>query len=235
MEANNNVILVPFNSSSNMEFIDTIKDYDADVIYDQTGNPFNLDIYKRQDKPNIVTWLINAGFWARNASTNLNYIVTAGHCRIHEDKLHSFYHYPWHAYKRPEDLRASFIGTLVYFSKEPHDFGLIKATGKNIKISPLIINIDYKEYPLLFIYDHRRINSHGTHICKSGFATHLSCGHTKGFNGILIDSNGITTNLITASLDTRRSDSGGPVFSFKDLRNVHLCVPSLTLKIGKIP
>ncbi|CAG8827723.1 40449_t:CDS:1, partial [Gigaspora margarita] len=59
MEANNNVILVPFNSSSNMEFIDTIKDYDADVIYEQTGNPFNLDIYKRQDKRNIVTWLIN--------------------------------------------------------------------------------------------------------------------------------------------------------------------------------
>ncbi|CAG8786527.1 44738_t:CDS:1, partial [Gigaspora margarita] len=48
MEANNNVILVPVNSSSNMEFIDTIKDYDTDVIYAQTGNPLNLDINKRQ-------------------------------------------------------------------------------------------------------------------------------------------------------------------------------------------
>ncbi|CAG8818628.1 8057_t:CDS:2, partial [Gigaspora margarita] len=62
MAANNNVILVPINSSSNMEFIDTIKDYDADVIYAQTGNPLNLDIYKRQDKVdkrNIVTLLFN--------------------------------------------------------------------------------------------------------------------------------------------------------------------------------
>ncbi|RIB24611.1 hypothetical protein C2G38_2168100 [Gigaspora rosea] len=120
MEANNNVILVPVNSSSNMEFIDTIKDYDADVIFAQTGNPLNLDIYKRQD----------------------------------EDKLNnSFYRYPWNADKPLEDLRASFIGTLVYFSKEPHDFDLIKATGKNIKLSPIIMNIDYKEYPELLIYD----------------------------------------------------------------------------------
>ncbi|CAG8738490.1 23928_t:CDS:2, partial [Racocetra persica] len=43
MEANNNVILVPDNRSSNMEFIDTIKDYNPDVIYAQTGNPLNLD------------------------------------------------------------------------------------------------------------------------------------------------------------------------------------------------
>ncbi|CAG8658753.1 7921_t:CDS:2, partial [Racocetra fulgida] len=62
MEANNNVILVPDNRSSNMELIDTIKDYNSDVIYAQTGNPLNLGIYKRQGKDAKLTFTLPIEF-----------------------------------------------------------------------------------------------------------------------------------------------------------------------------
>ncbi|CAG8784413.1 32857_t:CDS:1, partial [Racocetra persica] len=64
---------------------------------------------------------------------------------------------------------------------------------------------------------------HGIHLCKSGHTKHLSCGKTIAFNGIFIEANFITTDLITTDIKSGSGDSGGPVFYFsKELNSVNL-------------
>ncbi|KAF0519069.1 hypothetical protein F8M41_016676 [Gigaspora margarita] len=100
-----------------------------------------------------------------------------------------------------------------------YDFGLINITGRNVGQSPIINNIDSETYAELLIESNNIITSHGTHLCKSGLSTHVTCGYVRGLGAVLVYANGvIEDNFILYGKDSFETscegDSGGPVYSY---------------------
>ncbi|CAG8801590.1 12066_t:CDS:1, partial [Racocetra persica] len=90
----------------------------------------------------------------------------------------------------------------------------------------MIRNTDDELYSEIPINGVINVFSHGIHLCNSGYTTHLSCGYIKGFDGILIDKDGILTEkLITINVKTKKpggGNSGGPLFNYIDLYEVDI-------------
>lgn len=83
-------------------------------------------------------------------------------------------------------------------------------------------NTDSELYNELWIIDDTPVSSHGAHICKSGFSTHVTCGYVLSFNGFFINEFSFGRELIIGTIESKSGDSGGTVFSYQDLRSVSL-------------
>ncbi|KAF0508127.1 S1 family peptidase [Gigaspora margarita] len=215
----NNIIITSCNEThdetSNTAFINAINDrkYYPIFTYYNCFKPSNNEILrlKSGDIENRIlagdgllledNSLCSVGFWARNQQ-NINYIATAGHCY----EPGSYYLYPWNS-----TTPAALIGKIQVHFLEPIDFGLIYIENNDTKPVPSVRNSDSERYKELIIKDIIPVSSNGAHLCFSGLKSHVKCGE-KSFRD----------NIFVANFRVIPGDSGGPIFSFKNLTQVSL-------------
>ncbi|RIB04534.1 hypothetical protein C2G38_2222129 [Gigaspora rosea] len=65
-------------------------------------------------------------------------------------------------------------------------------------------------------------NCNGTHLCLSGFMSHVKCGYVIVLNGFTSSGEYFRDNIFVADFRNIPSDSGGPIFSYKSLMQVSL-------------
>ncbi|RIB13664.1 hypothetical protein C2G38_1716375 [Gigaspora rosea] len=230
----NNIIIATCNESrnesSNIAFINAINDrmyYPIFIYYNCRKRPDNVtpSLNSRQ----IVTRVLagdgiifenavdkcSIGFWAR-IPPNENFIATAGHC--YEQDAYYFL-FPWNS----RNELGVFIGTMQYYFEETIDFGLISIDNdSDIQPVPSIRNTDSEQYKELFIDDVILVSSNGAHLCFSGVFSHVKCGYVAALNGFATDGDYFRENLFIIELASKFGDSGGPVFSYKNLSHVSL-------------
>ncbi|CAG8547662.1 11218_t:CDS:1, partial [Ambispora leptoticha] len=153
------------------------------------------------------------GFWAKSKDLKSTYIVTSGHCSTNESQ--SFYHCKWN-----ENVCVDLIGSMKFKRSYPLDAGLISIDNKKIiELFDTVVainNVDSEQNDELTVYDGTESSSNGAHICKSGYATHVTCGKIIAFNGFFINKEQLLAYPLTFSTaKSGVSDSGGPVFSYK--------------------
>ncbi|RIB13666.1 hypothetical protein C2G38_2040777 [Gigaspora rosea] len=231
----NNIIIASCNESrnepNNIAFINVINDrmYYPIFIYKNCHEPSD-NVTPSLNSRQVVTRILagdgiifgnaadkcSVGFWAR-IPPNENFIATAGHCYEHG----SFYFlFPWNStHYVPHVL----IGEMQYYLEELIDFGLISIyNNKDLQPVPSIRNTDSEQYKELFIDDVILVSSNGAHLCFSGLESHVGCGYVAALNGFNTDGDYFTENLFIIELASRFGDSGGPVFSYKNLSHVSL-------------
>ncbi|RIB28132.1 hypothetical protein C2G38_2028763 [Gigaspora rosea] len=178
-----------------------------------TGEGINIFSKIRRSKTTC-----SAGFLARDRDQqSINYIATAGHCRVGPDDF--YYFRPWNS-DRITDLGTKSINFLNLI-----DFQLIYINNNNIKPKPSIRNTDAGpgQYRELVIHDDIAVTSIGAHLCSSGFVTHVKCGYVETLNGFNAFEEIFHANVFVVGLLTIIGDSGGPIFSYhEDLLRVSL-------------
>ncbi|CAG8580750.1 18394_t:CDS:2, partial [Racocetra persica] len=135
---------------------------------------------------------------------NNNIVTLSNNNEIDEKFIDSIKKYdPILLYSKPRNItiKTKYIGKSVFRRISPYDFNLIQVTGNEFKLSANeITNLAYKKYPQLLINDRIGVSSHGIHVCKSSLSSFLTCGYTKGLNGIFINKFGIKKDLIITSM-----------------------------------
>lgn len=230
----NNIIIPSCNESSdepsNLAFTNAINDrmYYPIFIYHNCHEPSDNvtpSLNSRQANYEILAGdgimredvtSCSAGFWAK-LPPNENFIATAGHCYEQD----SFYFlFPWNSTNYVPHV---LIGKMQYYSEEPIDFGLISIyNNRDIQLVPCIRNTDSRQYKELFIDDVISVSSNGAHLCFSGVESHVRCGYVAALNGFTTDGDYFRDHLFIIDLASDFGDSGGPVFSYKNLSHVSL-------------
>ncbi|RIB29126.1 hypothetical protein C2G38_2136989 [Gigaspora rosea] len=85
-------------------------------------------------------------------------------------------------------INAGKITTRVFSGDGPHDFALIDIKRMSKRLSPLTNiknNLDSQHIELI-INDDIPVSSYGTHLCRSGISTPVSCGYVEAFNVITV-------------------------------------------------
>ncbi|KAF0537295.1 S1 family peptidase [Gigaspora margarita] len=231
----NNIIIASCNETrnetSNTAFINAINDrmYYPIFTYYNCFNRSNNEVSKRKggdigkvgDIGNRILagdgiesdeGTCSAGFLARSHS-NIKYIATAGHCY----NPGSYYLLPWNS-----TTSTVLIGEMQNYLVEPIDFGLIYIGNPIIQPVPSVRNTDSERYNELPIEDIISVSSNGAHLCLSGFFSHVRCGYVTALNGFTSDGEVHNNNIIVVNLRYIPGDSGGPIFSYKDLTHVSL-------------
>ncbi|RIB25124.1 hypothetical protein C2G38_2031333 [Gigaspora rosea] len=228
----NNIIIATCDedrNGTNAAFLNATKIYYPIYIYyicipnTNNNNIISQNNMKLENRNDIVNYILagdgiyvynrlnytscSAGFWAKaRFLQNTNFIVTAGHCyRLNA----SYYLFPWNATEV-----GDYIGKMFLHYLSPMDFGLIHMSS-NVKPVANIRNTDSKEYPQLIIKDHIVVSSNGAHLCISGFHAHVKCGYVKALSGFTtVDGKEYNETIFVVSMQARKGDSGGPVFSY---------------------
>ncbi|KAF0430803.1 hypothetical protein F8M41_005470 [Gigaspora margarita] len=239
MKVNNNVLLIFNESVNNSEFINAIKPFNPTIIYHkgQENPPVSqnlaqsrrdVDSYDLEVRVLGGDGLLNVntdsqcsvGFWAKSINREAFSIVTAGHCYASGD----WSYYPWGS----TNSSGILIGPMIFSLKDYYDFGIIPLEYGKVAPTFSIRNDDADQYKELIITGDAPVSSHNVHICKSGYTTHLTCGHVLGLNGIapgLGDTEEfILYDLIIADFDSLFGDSGGSSFSFVSPQDLYSVV-----------
>ncbi|CAG8578807.1 14550_t:CDS:1 [Dentiscutata heterogama] len=221
------IILYHKHSKQNEEFVKKVKQYNLILEYVEELVPTAL-------QRNIVSTIpimggdglynpvynsgCSVGFWAKRKNLSDNYIVTAGHC--------SKPHNPIIYLRRWNSKVAHFpIGPIIFNKSQPIDVSLVNITVKDIEPRLSIRNSDSEIYDQLLINKSLPpVYSHGAHLCKSGYTTHVTCGYIRALDALYINrKRKIMSQMIVTSMTSNRGDSGGTVFSYApDLRHVSL-------------
>ncbi|RIB30972.1 hypothetical protein C2G38_2052156, partial [Gigaspora rosea] len=163
----------------------------------------------------------SVGFLAKAKNENKKYIVTAEHCRDRTKRQPSkFLQLAWNS-----TSAAGVIGSMLTFVEKPYDFGLIDTSNMSINRKPLpsVRNTDSKQFLELNIENVILVSSHGAHLCKSGYTTHVTCGLIRAFNAIyMVRSRVYFIDFILTNMLSIRGDSGGTAFRYSDLNSVIL-------------
>ncbi|KAF0555235.1 hypothetical protein F8M41_017623 [Gigaspora margarita] len=252
IEFNNvGLFLYKYYNNSNREFLDAIQEYNVTLHYLNKSHPIQSDadeyniiakdiktpIIGVQNDDNITVrdiklpilggegiynlddhLVCSAGFGAKRKDKEDYFIITAGHCT--KTKFNTIFKlYSWN-----ENTTGPTIGFMLRHQIEPIDIGAIFIGSDKYKPSMLIRNTDTIQNKELTTYDVSVSSSYGTHLCKSGRTTHVTCGYVKGLNGFFTDNKKqFNGQLIFTNIFGGKGDSGGPGFSYKqDLRSVSL-------------
>ncbi|RIB13700.1 hypothetical protein C2G38_2144402 [Gigaspora rosea] len=252
IEFNNvGLFLYKYYDNSNREFLDAIQKYNVTLHYLNKSHPIQSDadeyniiakdiktpIIGVHNDDNITVRDIklpilggegiynlddhlacSAGFGAKRKDKEDYFIITAGHCT--KTKYNTIFKlYSWN-----ENTTGPTIGFMLRHQIEPIDIGAIFIGSDKYKVSMLIRNTDTIQNKELTTYDVSVSSSYGTHLCKSGRTTHVTCGYVKGLNGFFTDNKKqFNGQLIFTNIFGGKGDSGGPGFSYKqDLRIVSL-------------
>ncbi|KAF0427128.1 serine protease [Gigaspora margarita] len=160
----------------------------------------------------------SAGFGAKRKDKEDYFIIIAGHCT--KTKFNTIFKlFSWN-----ENTTGPTIGFMLRHQIEPIDIGAIFIGSDKYEPSMLIRNTDTVQNKELITYDVSVSSSYGTHLCKSGRTTHVTCGYVKGLNGFFTDNKKQFNGQLTfTNIFGEKGDSGGPGFSYKqDLRSVSL-------------
>ncbi|RIB26342.1 hypothetical protein C2G38_2138324 [Gigaspora rosea] len=233
MLINNNVIYILDSNLNNTKFINAIKPFNPTIIH-ANNPPASQNITQSQyvvDSRGLEVEVLggdglyneasgvkcSVGFWATNIyDPNEFYIITAGHCYNSDFHNNLFYYTPWGS-----ESPVLLIGSMVFDFLEYYDFGVIHLDGEDVSPTFSVRNDDADGYRELIITGDAPASSHGVHICKSGRATHFSCGYVLGLNGIFVlGEEGSTYDLIITNMYGGYSDSGGVVVSFVSSENL---------------
>ncbi|RIB24581.1 hypothetical protein C2G38_2031772 [Gigaspora rosea] len=226
----NNIIIFMYEEFNeiNQGFIDAVEEYEPIIKFYplKTEKLSNSEI--SMDKRSLDIQVLggdglftefkrcSAGFLATAKNEIKNYIVTANHCR--NDKkgdVTKFFYGAW-----DEKPTLEFVGSMPPTGFSSYDFNLIDISNMSdsLKPSPAIRNSDSEQFRMLPIYDGIPVSSHGVHLCKSGYSTHVTCGFVKAFDVFSYVRSGIySSELIMTSMLGRKGDSGGPAFAYSDL------------------
>ncbi|RIB21021.1 hypothetical protein C2G38_2140870 [Gigaspora rosea] len=228
----NNIVIASCNETrnenSNAAFINVIRMYYPIFTYYNCFEPSNNEIpslksYDTEDQilagdgiRDYYGGICSVGFWAR-LQPNKNFIATAGHC----DSSRSYYLLPWNS------LPTASIGPMQDYYLEPIDFGLIYIENKDVQPVPSVRNADSAQYKELFIKDIIPVSSNGAHLCLSGVESHVKCGYVVALNGFTSSGTNFRgknfrENIFVVNLHSLSGDSGGPIFSYKNLMQVSL-------------
>ncbi|CAG8757761.1 6548_t:CDS:1, partial [Cetraspora pellucida] len=232
------IILSHKDDNHNKEFLRAIEVYSDTLNLQYAGdqnpsNPPPMNLQRISGRDNVLPQILSgegiyylktgircsAGFWAKSKDSNTNYIVTAGHCSKFGNS--AYYHMPWNS---PFSLRSSrSFGQTSIYQIQPYDVALINITA-NIKPTAMIRNTDSEIYKELFICDDIAVSTHGAHLCKSGYGSHVTCGYIRAFNAFFLDDeDNFNPQLTITDMSTINRDSGGPIFYYKqNLRHVSL-------------
>ncbi|RIB06009.1 hypothetical protein C2G38_2148262 [Gigaspora rosea] len=163
--------------------------------------------------------LCSAGFWARRKDKSQTLLITAGHCDLENHPSESKMKFVTWNTTRPE-----IIGELVYSSEAPHDFALIDIKKMSNRLCPLTNIKNNLDSQLTINDDVLPASSYGTHLCRSGVYSPVSCGYVEGFNMIHVSKSKIvkTDSIFVSIMISESGDSGGPSFSFSSLTSVTL-------------
>ncbi|KAF0488517.1 protease [Gigaspora margarita] len=243
----NNIVIRHSQTINNNEFLNSAREYNPIFIQPSVNFPHprckegitQFPILRRNLNRKILSGegLMNlfkreecsVGFWARdNNNEELNYIVTAGHCSIKRSRLagtENFAHISW------DSPKLNRLGQMVDSDKiDRYDFGLINITDSIYlqSMTTLIRNTDSKSFAELIMEDGIEMTSYGSHVCKSGWRSHVTCGYIKGLGTITTDSKGraFKDRIYygkSAFQISCAGDSGGSVYSYlQDLETVGL-------------
>ncbi|KAF0346275.1 S1 family peptidase [Gigaspora margarita] len=220
----NNIIIASCNETrnekSNAAFINAVRKYYPNFIYYNCFGPSNNELpslksYDIEDKilagdgifnDNDGVGICSVGFWARQ-QPNKNFIATAGHCHAPR----SYYLVPWNS------TPTASIGRMKNYFLEPIDFGLINIENSDVQPVPSVRNTDSALYNELFIKDIIPVSSNGAHLCLSGVKSHVKCGYVAALNGFTSNGRYFRENIFVVNLRGKPGDSGGPIFSYKNL------------------
>ncbi|KAF0513448.1 hypothetical protein F8M41_017762 [Gigaspora margarita] len=231
MKLNNNVIYIFNRTFNNSEFINATRPFNPTIIYgkDQENPSFSQNLAQSRrdvDSRNLEVKVLggdglfneetgsgcSVGFWVKSEDyrgKEVFSIMTAGHCYAFGEYSYS----PWGS----NDSSGLLIGPMVFSVNDLRgDFGIISLEYENV-VPTFSIRNDDDQYKELFITDGAPVSSHNVHICKSGYTTHLTCGHVLGLNGISAmgpEDDFILFDLIITDSNSYYGDSGGPAFSF---------------------
>ncbi|CAG8679657.1 14971_t:CDS:1 [Dentiscutata erythropus] len=222
------IILYHKHSGQNEEFVEKVKQYNLTLEYVD-------EIVSTAPHRNIVSTIpimggdglynpvynsaCSVGFWAKRKNLSDNYIVTAGHCSKPHNPI---------IYLRQWDSKvARFpIGPIIFNKSQPIDVSLVNITNKeDIEPRLSIRNADSEINDQLLINKSLPpVYSHGAHLCKSGYTTHVTCGYIRALDALYINpKRKIKSQMIITSMSSNRGDSGGTVFSYApDLRHASL-------------
>ncbi|CAG8443888.1 6953_t:CDS:2 [Cetraspora pellucida] len=213
VEINNVTLYLNTDLRVNIPFINDIKKYKPNIQKREPRTAAINDVILSGEGIIGYNKSCSAGYWAKTIrKPNDDYLVTAGHC-----VQDFFFISPWNTKNKTE-----FIGPVLHHSTDPYDFAVINITNQDIIPRAVIRNTDVSEYAGLIIKRFNPTINSGVHICKSGHTTHLTCGYTRGFNGIYIHEKGTVKNLLFSDGITMRGDSGGAVFRYFQLNMVSL-------------
>ncbi|RIB15116.1 hypothetical protein C2G38_2320533 [Gigaspora rosea] len=216
---------------TNQAFINDVEQYGPKIIFHPEEILSNTEISMNKRSIDILLsggdGLFNQkltgcsiGFLAKANNETKNYIVTVEHCRIDDEDETKFFYRAWN---KPHTIEL--VGLMLPIVNKIYDFGLIDLNNmsKSFKPLPSIRNNDSEQFPLLSLIDGTPVLSHGVHLCKSGYSTHVTCGFVKAFDVIYYVGDGeLYSDLIMTSMNGRQGDSGGTVFAYSDSNTVIL-------------
>ncbi|KAF0442818.1 hypothetical protein F8M41_003613 [Gigaspora margarita] len=164
-----------------------------------------------------------AGFWVRSRLNSTKYyIMTAGHCHdngpFNTDGSVDFYHFPWLG-SLVNDVAPGFIGQMAQPDLSVVDKGLILKQSDLIGVTASVRNSDNPDYQELFIYGTGVIDTVKSIVCKSGYFSHVQCGHIQAtdasFYFIKDDEVVEYRGLTKVDKIGFQGDSGAPVFGYE--------------------
>ncbi|RIB21020.1 hypothetical protein C2G38_2244196 [Gigaspora rosea] len=222
----NNIIIASCietsNGISNVAFKNAIRMYYPIFTYYHCFGPSNNEIpsLKSYTEDRILAGdgirdyyggICSVGFWAR-LQPNKSFIATAGHCHAPG----SYYLVPWNS------TPTALIGRMKNYFLEPIDLGLINIENSDVQPVPSVRNTDSARYKELFIKDIIPVSSNGAHLCLSGVKSHVKCGYVVALNGFISSRRYFRENIFVINLHGLSGDSGGSIFSYKNLMHVSL-------------
>ncbi|RIB00790.1 hypothetical protein C2G38_2051382 [Gigaspora rosea] len=233
----NNIVIFMYEeyNETNQAFINAVEEYEPKIIFYPLETLGGETLSKPEismDKRSIDIMVLggdglftefkvcSVGFWAKAKNEAKTYIVTADHCRTIPGDETEFVYGAW-----DEGRTNEFIGSMLPIDFEIYDFGLIDISNMSDSLTtlPVIRNTDSEQFPLLPINNGTPVSSHGVHLCKSGYITHVTCGFVKVLDFIYYLQDGIHySELIMTSMLVRKGDSGGTAFAYSDLNTVIL-------------
>ncbi|KAF0380803.1 hypothetical protein F8M41_012139 [Gigaspora margarita] len=219
----------------NRKFINAITPYGPKIEIIQKNKVISSqpEIDMSEDDPTIKNMLLcgdglfnkftkkrcSVGFFAR--AKNKTYVVTDEHCRDRTKREPSkFLQLAWNS-----TSAAAVVGSMLTFVGKPYDFGLIDTSNKSLtlKLLPSVRNTDSKKFRELNIENAILVSTHGAHLCKSGYTTHVTCGLIRAFSAIYMARSRVYfIDFILTNMLSIHGDSGGTTFRYSDLNSVIL-------------
>ncbi|KAF0455706.1 S1 family peptidase [Gigaspora margarita] len=174
------------------------------------------------------TRMCSAGFWMRN--NNQDVILTAGHCPEIFPTLFYVHSFQDDYLIGPMDARVIRL----------YDMGFIRRTNPNILFRPVIRQLirEISQFVEFLIVGSSEITSCGTHICKAGQSTGITCGLVSAFNSVgFFDRQQqqiLMVRTIIVPMNNAAGDSGGSMFRYNGHNNQSHFADAVGIYIGGI-